>query len=193
MYGAVKRLIKKYDLNAVTVRCFDLLKAVHTTGCLALAILNAEGIPAACEGDQKSLISMVILNALTGGSGFMANPSWMDSEKKEIIFAHCTLPIDMPDDYNLTTHFESGVGVAVAGNLESQEMTIFKCDETMKRYYAGRATLLETRHRKDLCRTQMKLYLEDGTEYFAKSPISNHHIICKGDWKEVIDQFFEQM
>ena len=35
-------------------------------------------------------------------------------------------------DYNLTTHFESGVGVAVAGNLESQEMTIFKCDETMK-------------------------------------------------------------
>ena len=99
----------------------------------------------------------------------------------------------MPDDYNLTTHFESGVGVAVAGNLESQEMTIFKCDETMKRYFAGRATLLETMHRKDLCRTQMKLYLEDGTEYFAKSPISNHHIICKGDWKEVIDQFFEQM
>ena len=193
VYGALKRLIKKYDLNAVTVRCFDLLKAVHTTGCLALAILNAEGIPAACEGDQKSLISMVILNALTGGSGFMANPSCMDSEKKEIIFAHCTLPIDMPDDYNLTTHFESGVGVAVAGNLESQEMTIFKCDETMKRYYAGRATLLETMHRKDLCRTQMKLYLEDGTEYFAKYPISNHHIICKGDWKEVIDQFFEQM
>ncbi len=193
VYGALKRLIKKYDLNAVTVRCFDLLKAVHTTGCLALAILNAEGIPAACEGDQKSLISMVILNALTGGSGFMANPSCMDPKKKEIIFAHCTLPIDMPDDYNLTTHFESGVGVAVAGNLESQEMTIFKCDETMKRYYAGRATLLETMHRKDLCRTQMKLYLEDGTEYFAKSPISNHHIICKGDWKEVIDQFFEQM
>lgn len=193
VYGALKRLIKKYDLNAVTVRCFDLLKAVHTTGCLALAILNAEGIPAACEGDQKSLISMVILNALTGESGFMANPSCMDPKKKEIIFAHCTLPIDMPDDYNLTTHFESGVGVAVAGNLESQEMTIFKCDETMKRYYAGRATLLETMHRKDLCRTQMKLYLEDGTEYFAKSPISNHHIICKGDWKEVIDQFFEQM
>ena len=122
----------------------------------------------------------------------MANPSCMDPKKKEIIFAHCTLPIDMPDDYNLTTHFESGVGVAVAGNLESQEMTIFKCDETMKRYYAGRATLLETMHRKDLCRTQMKLYLEDGTEYFTKYPISNHHIICKGDWKEVIDQFFKR-
>ena len=51
------------------------------------------GIPAACEGDQKSLISMVILNALTGESGFMVNPSCMNSEKKEIIFAHCTLPI----------------------------------------------------------------------------------------------------
>lgn len=91
MYGALKRLIKKYDLNAVTVRCFDLLKAVHTTGCLALAILNAEGIPAACEGDQKSLISMVILNALTGGSGFMAIQAvWILKRKKSSLhIVHC--------------------------------------------------------------------------------------------------------
>ena len=38
-------------------------------------------------------------------------------------------------------------------------MTIFKCDETMKRYYAGRATLLETMHRKDLWSTQMKNHI----------------------------------
>lgn len=192
VYGALKRLIEKYQLTAVTVRCFDLLEAIHTTGCLALAILNAEGIPAACEGDQKSLLSMVIMRVLTGKSGFMANPSTMDPKASEIIFAHCTIPIDMPDSYYLTTHFESGIGVAVATDIEPQVMTIFKCNGDLSRHYAGRADLIETMHLGTLCRSQMKLKLEDGTEYFAKRPISNHHIICKGDYKEVIDAFFAQ-
>lgn len=192
VYGALKRLIEKYNLSAVTVKCFDLLDMIHTTGCLALAILNAEGIPAACEGDQKSLVSMAVLRALTGESGFMANPSCMNPETSEIIFAHCTLPLDMPDEYALMTHFESGIGVAVTCDLKPQPMTIFKCNEDLTRYYAGQAELLETIHKKDLCRSQMKLHLLDGTGYFSNAPISNHHIICKGDWKEVIDEYFKQ-
>lgn len=191
VYGALKRLIAKYNLNGVTVKCFDLLGKIKTTGCLALALLNAEGIPAACEGDQKSLVSMAVLETLTGQPGFMANPSCMDPEKSEIVFAHCTLPINMPDSYNLVTHFESGIGVAVSGDLVKQPMTIFKCDDSMEKYYAGRAELLESMHRPDLCRTQMRLKLQDGTSYFSSHPISNHHMIIKGDWKEVIDEFFK--
>ena len=123
----------------------------------------------------------------------MANPSCMDPDAGEIIFAHCTLPIDMPDNYNLTTHFESGIGVAVTCDIAPQPMTIFKCNDTFSRYYAGRAELIETMHKADLCRSQMKLHLVDGTEYFSNGPISNHHIIVKGDHKEVIDEFFRQL
>lgn len=190
VYGALKRLINKYELTAVTVRCFDLLTAIHTTGCLALAILNAEGIPAACEGDQKSLLSMVVMRLLIGKSAFMANPSTMDPKKGEIIFAHCTIPVDMPDEYRLTTHFESGIGVAISTDIKPQIMTVFKCNGDLTKHYAGRAELLETTHRTDLCRSQMVLKLEDGTDYFAYNPISNHHIICKGDYKQLIDDFF---
>ncbi len=193
VYGAVKRLIKKYDLQAVTVKCFDLLELIHTTGCLALAILNAEGIPAGCEGDQKGLISMVVLSSLTGQSTFMANPCCMNPDKSEIIFAHCTLPLDMPDQYKLVTHFESGIGVAVTSDIKPQAMTIFKCDDSLERYYVGKAELLESLHRSDLCRSQMNLRIPEGTEYFLKNPIGNHHIICKGNWKNVIDEFFKQM
>lgn len=192
VYGALKRLVEKYELTAVTVRCFDLLQSIGTTGCLALALLNAQGIPAACEGDQKSLLSMVIMRLLSGRSGFMANPCSMNPATGEIIFAHCTIPIDMPDSYFLTTHFESGIGVAVASDIEAQTMTVFKCNGDLSRHYAGRAYLIETMHRNDLCRTQMKLKMEDGTDYFSNRPISNHHIICKGDYKEVIDAFFAE-
>jgi L-fucose isomerase-like protein len=136
---------------------------------------------------------MAILSALTGKSGFMANPSCMDPDNSEIIFAHCTLPIDMPDRYELTTHFESGIGVAVTCDMIPQPMTIFKCDDTLQKFYVGQAELLETMHKSDLCRTQMRLHLADGTEYFLKNPISNHHIICKGDWKDVISEYFNQL
>ncbi len=191
VYGATCRMIEKYNLQAVTVRCFELLSLIQTTGCLALAILNAQGIPAACEGDTKSLASMVILNSVTGLSSFMANPSCMDAETSEIIFAHCTLPIDMPDSYNLTTHFESGIGVAVAGDLKQGMVTVFKCNDSMTRHYAARAELLETPHRADLCRTQMRLNMIDGVDYFAHGPISNHHMIVKGDWVDEIDELFK--
>ncbi len=190
VYGAVKRMVEKYHLDAVTVRCFDLLGAIQTTGCLALAILNAEGIPAACEGDTRSLLSMTILHELTGEPVFMANPSQMDTGKQEIIFAHCTVPANMPDDYTLTTHFESGIGVALAGHMNPGPVTVFKCDESMERYYVQNAELKESLQREDLCRTQLRLFLPEGTECFLKDPISNHQMICKGHWAGRIRRFF---
>lgn len=193
VYGATKRIMEKHKLQAVTIRCFGLLSAIHTTGCLAMAILNSEGVPAACECDTKSAVSMSILYALTGEPSFMANPSCMDPEKSEIIFAHCTLPISMPDSYILTTHFESGIGVAVSGEMAPGPMTIFKCNDDLTRHYAGEAELLETLHRQDLCRTQMRLKLKDGTDYFAHSPISNHHLICRGSWAELINEYFTSL
>ena len=56
IYSALKKIIEKYSLSGLTLRCFDLLTAVQNTGCLALAMLNAEGIPSGCEGDVPTLL-----------------------------------------------------------------------------------------------------------------------------------------
>lgn len=192
VYGAVKRMVERNGLQAVTVRCFDLLGSIGTTGCLALAILNAEGIPAACEGDTRSMIAMTVLHELTHEPVFMANPSYLDPQKREMIFAHCTLPADMPESYELTTHFESGIGVALSGDFKPGPVTIFKCDETMERYYVQNAELVESLHREDMCRTQLMIRLPEGTDYFVQAPISNHHMICKGHWADRVHEFFKK-
>jgi L-fucose isomerase-like protein len=88
VYGAVQRIVEKYRLSAVTVRCFDLLSTVHTTGCLALAILNAEGIYAGCEGDLPSLISMIILGEISQNPVFMCNLNQINTKNNELIFAY---------------------------------------------------------------------------------------------------------
>lgn len=191
VYGALCRLRERYSLDAMTVRCFELLAPFNTTGCLALSILNAEGTPAACEGDIKSMLSMAVLEALTGQPGFMANPSRLDPEKGEVVFAHCTLPLSMPARCALTTHFESGIGVALAGDIPTGPCTVFKTEADLSRYFAAPGVIEEDLHEPDLCRTQIRVRLPGGTDYFTRNPIANHQIICCGDHVEEIRRFYD--
>ena len=193
IYGALKRICEKYRLDSVTIRCFDLLGPVGSTGCAALAVLNAEGIYAGCEGDIPSLIAMTVLGELSGQPVFMANPSRILSDKKEIIFAHCTLPITMPLTFKCMTHYESDLGVAFQGELEEGPVTVFKCSGLLDQYFVAGGELVENLHEANLCRTQLRLHMEEGLDYFTTRSIGNHHLICLGDYTEVVKEFFRWM
>ena len=190
IYGALKRLCQKYQLNGVTVRCFDLLGPVKSTGCLALAILNAEGIYGGCEGDMPSLIAMTLIGKLTDKPVFMCNPSRILSQPKQIIFAHCTLPLTMPSAFRLMTHFESDLGVALAGHLREGEATVFKCSALMDRYFVQDGEIVENLNEKHLCRTQIRVSMPQGLETLLKEPIGNHHLIVLGHYASRVQEFF---
>jgi len=176
---ALDALIKKYQLSGLTIRCFDLLDSIHTTGCLALSLLNMNGIIGTCEGDVPSMISMYLLKKITNQSGFQANPSSIDTENSTVLFAHCTIPFDMVDDYTLTTHFESGIGVAIKGQLRKEDITIFKLSSDLQHYYVEEGRIIDIPNHSNLCRTQVVVSLPD-TSYFLKAPYGNHHIIIYG-------------
>lgn len=192
VYGAARRMVDKYGLAGVTVRCFDLLDTVHTTGCLALAILNAEGIYAGCEGDVPSLVSMAILGEVSGNPVFMCNPSRIDTDRGEMVLAHCTLPVHMLREMALTTHYESGIGVAIAGVIPEGTCTVFKTSAGLDRHYAKEGVILENLREPTLCRTQIKVRLEDFS-YFLTDPIQNHHLVCLGGHAAALDEFFSSL
>ncbi len=189
VYGAFQRLIDKYSLCGVTVRCFDLLDTVHTTGCLGLSILNSRGIYGGCEGDMPALLSMAILGAITNEPLFLCNPSRFDTRNGYAIFAHCTIPVTMLKDFTLNTHFESGIGVAIQGRFEEGDCTIFKCEGDLSRFHAQEGTILDVPWSDMLCRTQIKVALDDFS-YFLTKPINNHHIICRGKHAAEAEAFF---
>ncbi len=180
IYGAFRRLVDRYGLLGVSVRCFDLLDTVHSTGCLGLAILNSQGIYGGCEGDMPALLSMAILGTLTGEDVFMCNPSRFDTKEGTATFAHCTLPVTMPDRFCLNTHFESGIGVALQGSFDEGPCTLFKCAGDLSRCYVKEGRILDTPFSEMLCRTQVRVGIDDFS-YFLTDPIGNHHILCKGN------------
>ena len=189
IYSALKAIIIKHNLGAITVRCFDLLGSVCTTGCLALAILNAQGIYAGCEGDVPSTLSMAILGELSGKPVFMCNPSRIDTRAGHMVLAHCTLPVNMPREMTLTTHFESGIGVAIAGSIPEGVCTVFKAGADLGRYFAKAGMIEKNLRETTLCRTQIQVALDD-MRYFLTDPIQNHHLVCTGDYTDEIKEFF---
>lgn len=188
---ALEQIIKKYNLKGLTLRCFDLLDTIHTTGCLGLSLLNRNKYIGTCEGDIPAMLSMHILNQITNQPGFQANPSRIDIEKNEIIFAHCTLPFDMANSYEVMTHYESGIGVALRGKMKETDITIFKLSKNLKDYYVSEGKIIENLDEDNLCRTQIKIKLND-ISYFLKNPYGNHHIIVYGKYKEKINKYFEK-
>ena len=190
IYVALKRLTKKYDLKGLTIRCFDLLKKYNNTACLALALLNEEGITAGCEGDIFSLLTMHVVNALTGRSSFMANPSKFNYEDNSLLLAHCTVPLNMTSSYSLTTHFESGLGIGVRGEMPEGRVTVCKIapDYTLENCVCLPANIKDNPNLEGYCRTQITVALnEDGLLELLKSSFGNHLVISYGD---VYQDFF---
>ena len=190
IYESLNTIIAEYQLQGFTLRCFDLLTTLKNTGCMALARLNAEGYVAGCEGDVPAMLTMMIVRSLLGISGFQANPSNINPETGEMLFAQCTIPLDRVERYELDTHFESGIGVAIRGFMKEGPVTVFKVSGDLKRNFIAEGTLVCNQEKPDLCRTQQVIQLDDKSLvlYFLTNPIGNHHIIMPGHHKELLER-----
>ena len=180
IYARLKEIVQQYNLQGVTLRCFDLLTTCKNTGCIALSKLNDEGIPAACEGDIPTLLTMMIVKRITGELCFQVNPARIQANG-EMLFAHCTLPLGMTEKHEYTTHFESGIGVAIHGDLPTGDYTLVKMSGDMQRLLAVDVALERCQFESNLCRTQVWIQTTpEVAQYFLTNPIHNHHVLIRG-------------
>ena len=186
-YSAIKKICQEERLDAMTIRCFDIVKACNTTSCLALARLNDEGIVAGCEGDMQTLMTMLLAKKLCNEPAFMANPSILTD--KTSMFAHCTVPLSMCYKTNMRTHFESGIGVAVQGDLPLGDYTILKWGgRKLDKYFVTEAKAIKNEYSNHFCRTQITFDV-NLKPYLLQHPIGNHHVIIKGRHADEITSF----
>lgn len=194
IYLSLRRVVEERQLDGLTLRCFDLLSTLHNTGCLALARLNSEGIVAGCEGDIPAMLTMRIAQALTGFTGFQCNPSYIDTDNGQILFAHCTIPFNMLRRFEFDTHFESGIGIGIRGYMEKGPVTLFKVSGDLQHRFVAEGTLLRCDNQPNLCRTQVHVQLNEPerAKDFLTCPIGNHHILLPGHHRDLIETFFQQ-
>jgi L-fucose isomerase-like protein len=216
IYRALARVIERHHLTAVSVRCFDLLTFVRNTGCYALSRLNDEGIVAGCEGDLPATLTMMLLRALRSpravgsrdgrpgcdgddghtGLSFMANPAWIDELRSEVTLAHCTIPLGLTSEFELRSHFESGLGVAFGGRWPPGPVTIARLagpalDRLVALEGEVSAAAVAAPSSERLCRTQVTVRLDapGAARNLLRDPPGNHLVAARGRRADELREF----
>lgn len=192
LYHALKAVIREENLSAITLSCFRLVEMTGTTGCLALALLNDEGIVAGCEGDLQSVFTMLVVKALTGKPCFMANPSMINARTNEIVLSHCTVSLRQTEQFIIRNHFETESSIGIQGILPTGDVTLVKCGgESLDEYYLSTGTLTENTNYINMCRTQVRVRLNTPAKYFLQNPLGNHHILLSGNYEIMLNEFLQ--
>jgi len=180
-----RRIIAERNLDAITVECFSLVQQRKVTACLALAQLNTERTPAACEGDLVSMTGMMLIRAVTGSVPWMANTTRLTSST--IILSHCTAAFDFVSGIKLSTHYETDCSLAVAGRVDAQDVTLFRLSDTLDRAFIAEGRVVSHPQITKACRTQVEIELPDNQiEGLRKKPLGNHLLVVPCRCQELL-------
>ena len=99
VYAALADLAQDNHYSALAVRCWpEMFTNYGCAACGAMARLNQEGIPAACEADVDGAITALILQELAGEPALLTDLVDVDVESDSAVLWHCGLaPLSMAD------------------------------------------------------------------------------------------------
>jgi L-fucose isomerase-like protein len=189
---ALREMIDRQRLDAITVRCFDFLGALDTSGCVALAQLNDDGIVAGCEGDVPSALAMLWVRHLLDRPAWIANPASVHPATNEVVLAHCTIAPSMIDGVELSTHFESGIGVGVHGRLRHGDVTLIRLGGAeLDRIWIAGGRVTRSGEEPDLCRTQATVEVSDRpVSELLDDPLGNHVVLVEGTHRARLERWW---
>jgi len=164
MYLAMKNLLKQQTAQAITVNCLGGVysgKMVAAYPCLGFMQLDNDGLVGACEADQRSTMTKLIMTYLVGRPGFISDPV-IDTAKNRIIYAHCVAstrvfgPDGPANPYHLRDHSEDRKGACNRSLMPIGEMTTtIQFDHNKKQVILHQGKTVENVDEDKACRTKL--------------------------------------
>ncbi|MEM2527873.1 MAG: hypothetical protein QXG40_00545 [Ignisphaera sp.] len=180
LYIALKSIVSKRKLDAITIDCFPYIVKYGVTPCIPLALLNSEGIVAGCEADLTALVGLMIARYITGKSGWIANPALFNS--RHALFAHCTVALDIVDTPSIAPHFETGNPYAVSGKMIADTLTLISIDREFSIAAIAKGRIVKSGLLQyPTCRNQIMVEFDYITEEIPRYAPANHHVAMLGD------------
>jgi len=191
LYLAMKDLLREKGAQGLTMAYGEDPLPVP---CFAYVKLRDEGVPAACEADIISLITMVILHYVTGKPSFMGNLRHVDPNNNTLMISHCVAPTKMAgyDEPALpyvlrSQHWGPPAGVlsAFVPMNTSQEVIVCRLDGELKSMLITRGVIEECRDLEEYCRNTVRIKVSN-VKKLIHSTSGNHHVMVYGDHREEI-------
>jgi len=130
MYIAMKEIMGRHNAHAIAINCLGGYYGGHIFAypCLGFMQLDDEGLVGACEADQRSTITKLLMTYLTGRPGFISDPV-IDTATNQIIYAHCVAPTKVygpegtSNPYHIRSHSEDRQGACNRSLMPLGEIT----------------------------------------------------------------------
>lgn len=135
---------------------------------------------------------MIFANRKTNQTVWMANPSQIDTEKSELVLAHCTVPTCLTSSVYLDTHFESDLGVGLSGNILESDVTLFRLGgKRLDKKFVCTGQLIPHDYNNNLCRTQIRVKIDNNTKLveLLNNPLGNHLLMLSGKHEHILSDF----
>jgi hypothetical protein len=185
LYCLFKELLAEHGATAFTVRsCMStIIPMSETTACLALSLMNDEGLMGFCESDFVIIPAGILLRHVSGWPVFLHNSTF--PHQRLVTCAHCTAPRRMNGrQYNpaiILTHYESDHGAAPKVEIPAgQEVTFIDPEYSLGRW-VGLKGIVRDNPFYEICRSQQDVEIQGNWELLKSEARDSHWVMAYGD------------
>ena len=201
---ALEKIKDDYSIDSFAIRCWDEFQ--HRWGiapCVVMAMLNSQGMPAACEMDVNNAVAMKALTLASGGpvALFDVNNNY-GGVKDRAIFFHCSaVPAEMlKGKAKVGEHLifrkafgpETGIG-NLCGTVKPMPLTVasLKTEDGLPCAFVTRGKVTADRIEKGFFGTGFVFRPESGEanamlNYMALNGYRHHVAFVEGDWSAAV-------
>ncbi len=185
LYGIFKDLMREHSAQAFTIRaCMStIIPMAQTTACLALSLLNDEGVMAFCESDFVIIPAGVLLHYTCGRPVFLHNSTF--PHNGIVTCAHCTAPRRLDgtryEPAGIVTHYESDYGAATKVEMPIGRQVTFIDPEYSSARWLGFTGLVKSNPSYEFCRSQQDVEIQGDWEKLLNEVRDSHWIMAYGN------------
>jgi hypothetical protein len=209
LYLAARKLLEGHECNALTVECCDTvsmqLEIEHeTVPCLALVLLNDQGLASSCQADISGMLTMMVLIYLSGRSIFLGNLGVPSPQASVISLNHSVPGLKMDGleaprlPYSLRPFGVMDWGTAIYVDmmkLKEKVMTVARFDPLVRRLLVTRGELVRSFPVEKWCSQMIYVQVPDATGFVrrAHTDYGGHFTAVSGDHVQQLERLCETL
>lgn len=203
---ALEGIRAEFSIDAFAIRCWDeFQRRFGIVPCVVMAMLNSQGIPAACEMDVNNAVAMKALSlAADGPVGLFDVNNNYGEAKDRAIFFHCSaMPAEMlkgkgkvGNHLILEKAVGRGTGVGnVCGSVKPMQLTVasMKTEGGAPHGFVTTGKVTTDKLEKGFFGTGFVFRPECGDanamlNYMARNGYRHHVAFVEGDWSSAVEE-----
>jgi len=120
IFIAMKKILERYQVDAIAIRDVEFPEMLHNTVYLPLALLNKQGIATVAEGDIYAILGMIILYKLSNQMPIIGKISKIITSENKLVISYEYAPPQLLKNRVVVSSQFFGGGLSLKGEIKEE-------------------------------------------------------------------------